>query len=56
MASADAPPPRRGALVGATPDQARRPAGELLARIPWDGRRGDPRTTSAGRFLGQLLG
>ncbi len=52
--SADAPP--RGALVGATPEQARRAAGEVLARIPWEGRRGDPLKTKAGRFLSQLLG
>lgn len=50
------PPPLSGSLVGATPEQRRRPAGELLARIPWDGVRSDPTTTRASQFLSQLLG
>ncbi len=46
----------REALIGATRMQAQRAAAEVLARIPWDGRRIDPDRMSAARFLSTLPG
>jgi len=47
---------RRPALVGLSEERARRPASQVLARVPWDGRKVDPERMSAARFLGALPG
>jgi hypothetical protein len=46
---------KRAALRGCSLESAQRPAGEVLASIPWEGA-ADPKTMSAERFLSSLLG
>jgi hypothetical protein len=46
---------KRPALRGCLPENAQRPAGDVMASIAWEGP-ADPRTTSAERFLSSILG
>jgi hypothetical protein len=39
---------------GASPDLLAQPAGEVLARVPWEGAAPDPDTTDAATFLAWL--
>jgi len=47
---------RERRLRGCTESEARKPAGELLSRLPWERQRPDPQRMSAEQFLGVLPG